>query len=68
MAALRQKVARVTPRAAVGAAGREFVKMEWSRGRFAANVARPYGDAPGLSAAGASRAGEVLGAASGEAG
>jgi hypothetical protein len=37
MAALLKRVARVTPTAAVGAAGREFVKMEWGRGRFAAD-------------------------------
>ncbi len=51
-----------------GGAGREFVKMEWSRERFAANMARLYEDVLGVNAAGASRAGEVLGAASGEAG
>ena len=51
-----------------GEAGREFVKMEWSRERFAANMARLYEDVLGVNAAGASRAGEVLGAASGEAG
>jgi glycosyltransferase involved in cell wall biosynthesis len=54
--------------ARLGGAGREFVKMEWSRERFAANMARLYGDVLGVSARGASRAGEVLGAASGEAG
>jgi glycosyltransferase involved in cell wall biosynthesis len=51
-----------------GEAGREFVKMEWSRERFAANMARLYGGVLGASASGASRAGGVLGAANGEAG
>jgi glycosyltransferase involved in cell wall biosynthesis len=54
--------------ARIGGAGREFVKMEWGRERFAANMARLYEDVLGVNASGARRAGEVLGAASGEAG
>jgi glycosyltransferase involved in cell wall biosynthesis len=54
--------------ARVGDAGREFVKMEWSRERFAANMARLYGDVLGVGEGGASRAGNAVGAARGEAG
>jgi glycosyltransferase involved in cell wall biosynthesis len=54
--------------ARIGGAGREFVKMEWSRERFAANMARLYGDVLGISEGEALRAGGALGAASGEAG
>jgi glycosyltransferase involved in cell wall biosynthesis len=54
--------------ARIGGAGREFVKMEWSRERFAANMARLYGDVLGISGGEALRAGGALGAARGEAG
>jgi glycosyltransferase involved in cell wall biosynthesis len=54
--------------ARIGGAGREFVKMEWSRERFAANMARLYGNVLGISGGEALRAGGALGAASGEAG
>jgi glycosyltransferase involved in cell wall biosynthesis len=54
--------------ARIGSAGREFVKMEWSRERFAANMARLYGDVLGISGGEALRAGGALGAARGEAG
>ncbi|HEX8284204.1 MAG TPA: glycosyltransferase [Pyrinomonadaceae bacterium] len=45
--------------ARLGEAGREFVKMEWSRERFAANMVATYRDALGLGRAGvgAGRAG-----------
>ena len=55
-------------RARVGEAGREFVKMEWSRERFAANMVGLYEDALGVGRGGASRARGALGASRGEAG
>jgi len=42
-------------RARVGKAGREFVKMEWSRERFAANMVGLYEDALGVGRGGAAR-------------
>src|SRR5205085_7303145 len=54
--------------ARLGGAGREFVKMEWSRERFAANMAALYEDVLGVRAGRAARAGGALGAPRGEAG
>jgi glycosyltransferase involved in cell wall biosynthesis len=54
--------------ARIGGAGREFVKMEWSRERFAANMARLYEDVLGVSGGEALRAGGAFDAARGEAG
>jgi glycosyltransferase involved in cell wall biosynthesis len=54
--------------ARIGGAGREFVKMEWSRERFAANMARLYEDVLGVSKGSALRAGGAFDAARGEAG
>ncbi len=54
--------------ARVGEAGREFVKMEWSRERFAANMARAYEDVLGLREGKSLGAGNAHVAARGEAG
>jgi glycosyltransferase involved in cell wall biosynthesis len=57
--------------ARLGGAGREFVKMEWSRERFAADMVRLYRDvlgARGVGGEGAEHSAGARGAARGEAG